>query len=71
MATKKHYFIEQTGDGKYAVRAKGSQRASSIVDSQSAAVSRVLELNPDDRPDVERVRNTANGSRDKWRSANS
>jgi uncharacterized protein YdaT len=69
MSTGKHYFVEQTDDGKYAVRAKGSKRASNILDTQRDAIARVNELNPDDRPDVERVRNTQAGSRDKWRPA--
>ena len=53
----------------YAVRAKGSERASDILDTQREAIERVKELNPDDRPDVERVRNTNVGGRDKWRSS--
>jgi len=69
MSTGKHYFVEQTDNGRYAVRAKGSKRVSAIVDTQRDAIDRVSELNPDDRPDVERVRNTAAGSRDKWRSS--
>ncbi len=68
MSTGKHYFIEQTDDGRYAVRSKGSERASDILDTQRAAIERVKELNPDDHPDIERVRNTDVGGRDKWRS---
>jgi uncharacterized protein YdaT len=69
MSTGKHYFIEQTGDGRYAVRAHGAERASEVLDTQRDAIDRVHELNPYDRPDVERVRNTEAGGRDKWRSA--
>ncbi|MGH7781069.1 MAG: DUF2188 domain-containing protein [Candidatus Binataceae bacterium] len=65
--SKKHYFVEQTDDLRYAVRAKGSQRASDVLDTQDDAIDRVFELNPDDRPDIERVRNTVAGGRDKWR----
>ena len=68
MPTDKHYFIEQTMDGRYAVRAKGSERASAVVGSQREAVARARELNPNDRPDVERVRDTKSGGRDKWRA---
>ena len=68
MPTGKHYFIEKTDDGRYAVRAKGSERASEILDTQRAAIDRVSELNPNDRPDVERVRHTDAGGPDKWRS---
>jgi len=67
MSTGKHYFVEQTDSGQYAVRTWGSKRASDILDTQRHAIDRVNELNPDDRPDVERVRNTATGGRDKWR----
>ena len=69
MSTGKHYFIEQTDDGRYAVSAKGAQRATGILDTQRAAIELVGELNPNDRPDVERVRNTEAGGRDKWRPA--
>jgi len=68
MSTGKHYFIEQTDDNRYAVRAKGSTRASEILDTQREAIERAQELNPNDHPDVERVRNTQAGQRDKWRS---
>lgn len=67
MSAGKHYFVEQTDDGRYAVRARGSKRASDIADTQRDAIERVKELNPNDRPDVERVRNTGAGGRDKWR----
>jgi hypothetical protein len=67
MSTGKHYFVEQTHDGRYAVRAKGSLRASSILATQRDAVKRVSELNPNDHPDVERVRHTPVGGPDKWR----
>ena len=70
MSTGKHYFIEQTDEGRYAIRAKGSKRASDIVDTQRAAINRVNELNPNDRPDVERIRHTTAGGPDKWRSRN-
>lgn len=68
MSTGKHYFVEQTDDGRYAVRGKGSQRASDILDSQRTAIERAGELNPRDHADVERVRRTSGGSPDKWRS---
>lgn len=67
MSTK-HYFVEQTDDGRYAVRARGAERASDILDTQRTAIDRARELNPYDHPDVERVRNTGAGGRDKWRS---
>jgi hypothetical protein len=67
MPTGKHYFVEQKQDGRYAVRAKGSKRASGLRDTQEEARAYAKELNPDDHADVEHVRNTSGGVRDKWR----
>lgn len=67
MSAKKHYFIEQTHDERYAVRAKGSYRASGIFDTQHEALDRARELSPNDSTEVERVRDTATGDRGKWR----
>jgi uncharacterized protein YdaT len=50
------------------VRAKGSKRASAILATQREAIARVDALNSGDHPDVERVRNTKIGRRDKWRA---
>jgi hypothetical protein len=52
MSTGKHYFIEQTEDGRYAVRGKGSDRPSGVLDTQREAIDHAHELNPDDRPDI-------------------
>ena len=68
MPTKKHYFIEQNQAGRFAVRAKESERASTVVDSQKEAIERAKEFNPEDKPDVERVRTSSQGRRDQWRS---
>jgi hypothetical protein len=68
MPTERHYFIEQTKDGRYAVRAKGSIRATFVFETQQEAIAYAAKLNPNDHPDVERVRNVASGGRDQWRS---
>ena len=68
MTTEKHYFIEENEAGKFAVRAKGSQRASRLCNTQKQAEAILKKLNPNDKPDVERVRNTRTGGRDQWRS---
>jgi len=68
MSTGKHYFIEENSQGKFAIRAKGSTRASRLADTQKEAEKLVKQFNPEDRPDVERVRNTKGGGRDQWRS---
>jgi hypothetical protein len=67
MPTDEHYFIEQTDDKRLAVRAKGSEREQRRFDTQDEAIA-AKKLNPNDHPDVERVRNTESGGRDQWRS---
>ena len=49
------------------MRARGSRRASGLRDTQEKARAYARELNPDDHADVEHVRNTKGGVRDKWR----
>ena len=67
MPTGKHYFIEQTADGDFAVRAQHAKRASARLATQAQAYNKALELNPDDRPNIERVRHTKRGRPDLWR----
>jgi hypothetical protein len=69
MATGKHYFIEQRPNGQFAATPKGGTRAAGVFDNQHQAIAQVKQWNPNDRPDVERVRNTNAGDRDKWRPA--
>ena len=69
MSTNKHYYVEQTDDGRYAVRGERSDRASGVFDTQREAIEHAKELNPTDHPDIERVRDTKRGGRDKWRPA--
>jgi uncharacterized protein YdaT len=69
MSTDKHYYIEQNDHHKYAVRAMNSTRASSLHDTQAKAIAAVKRLNPNDHPNVERVRDTSAGRREQWRSA--
>jgi hypothetical protein len=45
MSTRKHYFVEQTEDRRYAIDGKGSTRASETLDTQREAIDRVNELN--------------------------
>jgi hypothetical protein len=60
MSTDKHYFIEENKKGLFAVRAKGSMRATALVNTQEEAI-REVKLNPDDHPDVERVQSRKKG----------
>jgi hypothetical protein len=69
MSTDNHYFIEQNSEGKFAIRAKGSDHASAVLETQAEAIARLKELNGTDHPDVARVRDTETGGPDKWRKA--
>jgi|HubBroStandDraft_5_1064220.scaffolds.fasta_scaffold318950_1 hypothetical protein len=70
MSTGKHYLVEHdTEDGTYTTTAKGADRASGRFRKQSEAIDKAIELNPDDHPDVERVRDTGHGKPGQWRSA--
>jgi hypothetical protein len=53
--------------GRFAERAKGSERAP-LFETQEEAIAHAKKLNPNDHPDLERVRNTESGGRDKWRA---
>lgn len=61
------FFVERREDGDYAVRKGGAKRASAVEPTQSEAIERARAINPDAAIHVERVRNTSNGSLDKWR----
>jgi len=67
--TNKRIYVERRPEGDYAVRRAGSSRASAVEPTQKKAIERARELNPGTPPHVERVRDTTNGSRDKWRKA--
>jgi hypothetical protein len=66
---KNELYIERREQGDYAVRRPGSERASAILPTQSRAIERAREINPDAAVHVERIRDTNVGSRDKWRKA--
>jgi len=64
--TDKRVFIEQRREqGDYAVRKPGSERASVVRPTQAEAIDWGRRQGADIF--VERVRNTTNGSPDKWR----
>jgi hypothetical protein len=69
MATAKHYFIEKTATDAYRVVAAKARRSSATAKTEREAIAIAKRFNPDDHPDVSRVRNTKTGRRDKWRSA--
>ena len=64
MSSGKHYFIEENEEGKFAVRAEGSKYASSLHDTEDKAIAEVGRLNPQDHPEIERMRNVVTGGRD-------
>jgi hypothetical protein len=63
----KELFISRTPDGDYAIRKPGADRASAKEPTQKDAIDRAKDLNPDAAILVQRVRDTKNGDRDKWR----
>jgi hypothetical protein len=62
------FFIERReNEGDYAIRRPDSDRASGTSDTQREAIERAREMDPNATIEVERVRNTDRGGRDKWR----
>jgi len=64
---KERLFVEQRPEGDYAVRRGNSLRASAVLPTQAEAIERAKELNPNFNPVVQRVRETDNGTKGKWR----
>lgn len=62
------YFIERRDAGDYAVRKGNSHRASAVAPTQAEAIQKAKELNPNATIEVDRVRGTEVGGRDKWRA---
>ena len=65
--SKNNLYVERRPQGDYAVRKPGAERASAVESTQSKAIERARELNPNAAVHVERVRHTTEGSPDKWR----
>jgi hypothetical protein len=63
------YVEKRKEKGDYAVRRAGSKRASDVKPTQKKAIKRSKQIEPKSTPRVERVRKTAKGGPDKWRSA--
>lgn len=62
------FFIEQRPEGDYAGRRPNSERASFVAPTQAEAIQKAKEMDPSATIEVERVRDTDTGGRDKWRS---
>ena len=67
--SKERLYVERRPEGDYAVRKPNSERASAVAPTQKQAIEIARDMNPGKSPDVERVRNTDVGGRDKWRKA--
>ena len=67
--SKGNIYVERRGVRQYAVVKPGAERASAILPTQTEAIERAKEIDPNTRPDVERVRYTSIGKPDQWRKA--
>lgn len=67
MSNPKKVFIEKRPQGDFAVRLPKSDRASSVEPTQAKAIEKAKEMHSDATIQVERVRDTNVGGRDKWR----
>ena len=67
--SQKPLFVERRTEGDYAVRKPNSERASAVAPTQKKAIEIARDFNPGTAPHVERVRDTKEGGRDKWRKA--
>lgn len=62
------FFIERREEeGDYAIRRPGADRISGHEPTQAEAIDRAEGIDPNATIQVERVRNTNRGHRDKWR----
>jgi hypothetical protein len=64
---KGNIYVERRGVRQYAVLKPNAERASAVLPTQAEAIERAKEINPNARPDVERVRYTSVGKPDQWR----
>jgi hypothetical protein len=67
MANENRFYIERRPDGDWAVRRGDSERASTVAPTQEEAIQKARKLDPNAAIDVERIRDTKSGKRDKWR----
>lgn len=70
VTTNKHYFVERDEDKNYTVKTANAARASGVFGTQKEAIEFALELNPNDHPDVERVRHVEGSRPGEWRPHN-
>lgn len=67
---KRNVYVERRKEERdYVVKHAKQGTPVARADTQAEAIEIAKALSPDVRPDVERVRNTSGGKRDKWRKA--
>jgi hypothetical protein len=66
MTTNKTYYIEPREEG-YAVMAADAERASALTRTQAQAIAKAKQLNPNKKPHIARVEDTAKGKPDRFR----
>lgn len=64
------YIELRSKEKDFAVRRKGSERASATAPTQAKAIAKAKKMFPSVKPDVSRVRYTNKGKPDKWRNKN-
>jgi uncharacterized protein DUF2188 len=69
MACRRQVYIERRDDGRYEVKHACARDPGIVTGTQGEAIDAARREYPGLRPDVERVRNTTRGHRDKWRKA--
>lgn len=62
------WYIERDDDGRYSARKGGARRKSVVAGTQRQAIERAQQIDPNAHLNIERVRMTNRGSRDKWRT---
>lgn len=60
--------IERRPDGNFAGTVEGNSRASVVASTQGEVITRINEMHPNVKPNIERVRHTVNGTPGQWRS---
>jgi hypothetical protein len=65
---KDRVYIERRDQGDYAIRKGGADRASGTAPTQREAIEKAEKMFPDQKPMIERVRDTDKAGRDKWRT---
>ena len=65
---KNNLFIEPRENGTFAVMKPNAKRASIICTTQKAAIREAARMYPGIKPDIARVRNSAQGGPDRFRA---